>query len=195
MQNEYLLDIKIYFHSKLYTLITVSLQYLLYSWTPYSRKYKLASLTNITQMHSESKKYLKEELHMPDNFLNAITIHLWGHPHCGWCPATLLPAGSSPTSGQWSAPLPANNPTPFGHHRQITPCDIRAGCPLFMLLDWLALRDVPSCLVLLDVAAGYPFLMLELTLSFLMSAFNDPRLELSPIFIQIFRCSTYPAFG
>jgi len=25
-----------------------------------------------------------------------------------------------------------DNPTPFGRHRQITPCGIRAGCPLLM---------------------------------------------------------------
>jgi len=63
----------------------------------------------------------------------------------------LLPSGLSPTIL-----------LPLGCHRQITPCSIGAGCPFLMYLDRVALPDAQNCLVLLDVAAGYSFLMMEL---------------------------------
>ena len=64
------------------------------------------------------------------------------------CQTTLLPPGSSLTILLL-----------LSCHQQITPCSIRTGCQFLMC--W-ALLDVPSCPVL-DVAAGYSFLILELT--------------------------------
>jgi len=55
----------------------------------------------------------------------------------------LLPSGLSPTILLL-----------LGCHGQITPCSIGAGCPFLLYRDRLALLDAPSCLVLLDVAAG-----------------------------------------